>query len=113
MFFFILIFISGNVGHLERSTYMTGVREDLIENDIKTAIDVECIPGDVVLFSNILIHRGGINTTDKIRWSFDWRFQDARKSTFRAENGHIVNALSDNIADVCRDGEEWVRRSLM
>ena len=60
MFFFILIFISGNVGHLERSTYMTGVREDLIENDIKTAIDVECIPGDVVLFSNILIHRGGV-----------------------------------------------------
>ena len=92
---------------------MTGVREELIRDDIGTAIDVECNPGDVVLFSNILVHRGGVNTTEQIRWSFDWRFQDASKSTYRAEKGHVVHALTKEYDHViCRTGEEWARRSL-
>jgi len=94
-------------------TYMTGAREELIRDDIGTAIDVECNPGDVVLFSNILVHRGGVNTTEQIRWSFDWRFQDASKSTYRAEKGHVVHALTKEYDHViCRTGEEWARRSL-
>ena len=34
---------------------------------------VECGRGDVVLFNNLLFHRGGDNNTKGIRWSFDWR----------------------------------------
>ena len=70
-------------------TYMTGI-ENLDPKDKAAAIDVECSPGDVVLFSNLLVHRGGINRTEKTRWSFDWRFQDASKPTHRAESGHVV-----------------------
>ena len=107
--------VSKGAQHVPAGTYMTGVRQDLIEEDIKSdnCIDVECSPGDVVLFSNILVHRGGVNTTDKIRWSFDWRFQDSSKSTFRAENGHIISSLTGKTDDMCNSGEEWVKRSLM
>lgn len=91
---------------------MTGVKPDLIEHDIQThSVDVECAPGDVVLFSNVLVHRGGINSTDKIRWSFDWRFQDVLQNTHRAESGHLVSTLTEQL-NVCRSGEEWVTRSL-
>ncbi|MDA0335398.1 MAG: phytanoyl-CoA dioxygenase family protein [bacterium] len=57
------------------------------------AIDVECDPGDVVLFSNMLYHRGLPNGTDTIRWSCDWRYQDARQSTMRSEVGHMARSL--------------------
>ena len=50
-----------------------------------------------MLFSNILVHRGGTNTTETVRWSFDWRFQNAAKPTLRQHNGHIV---------YCKDGKE-------
>ena len=106
--------VSKGAQSVPAGTYMTGVRKDLIEKCQKEleTIDVECNPGDLVLFSNILIHRGGINTTDKIRWSFDWRFQDSNKSTFRNENGHVVDSLTDEVDHVCRDGEEWIKRTL-
>ena len=70
-------------------TYMTGIGS-LTESDLERAIDVELSPTDVVLFSNLLVHRGGINTTNKTRWSFDWRFQDASKPTLRTKCGHVV-----------------------
>ena len=70
-------------------TYMTGI-ESLTADDLNRAVSITCSPTDVVLFSNLLIHRGGVNRTDKTRWSFDWRFQDATKPTHRRENGHIV-----------------------
>ena len=36
-------------------------------------------PGDVLLFKQNLIHSGRPNTTDGVRWSMDWRYQDARR----------------------------------
>ena len=108
-------------------TYKTAVRPDLLAAAVAASgeIDVECGPGDVVLFSNILIHRGGVNTTDKIRWSFDWRFQDAAKNTYRAEQGHVVwsrpvlssAAREQNDAEFSRDAqvhtpEQWAQRRL-
>ena len=72
-------------------TYKTGVDPVLIKEDLKDAIDIECGPGDLVLFNNLLMHCGGKNSTSKIRWSFDWRFQDASKDTHRKEQGHIVS----------------------
>ena len=78
---------------------------------LKDAIDVECRVGDVVLFNNILVHRGGVNSTDRIRWTFDWRFQDAAKSTFRDEHGHIVWAKSETRADVVNSPDAWAARA--
>ena len=56
------------------------------------AIDIVCDPGDVVIFSNMLYHRGLPNATDEIRWSCDWRYQDAGQSTMRSERGHIARS---------------------
>jgi phytanoyl-CoA hydroxylase len=56
------------------------------------AVDIECDPGDVILFSNMLFHRGLPNHTDTIRWSCDWRYQDASQSTMRAERGHLARS---------------------
>jgi ectoine hydroxylase-related dioxygenase (phytanoyl-CoA dioxygenase family) len=72
----------------------------------QAAVDIECEPGDVVLFSNILVHCGGQNSTKKIRWSLDWRFQDASKPTLRAENGHIIYSRDDQ-SSVVKDDETW------
>ena len=92
-------------------TYMTGVFPDLIENNVNDAVDIECGPGDLVLFNNILVHCGGVNSTNKIRWSFDWRFQDASKSTYRDEKGHIISARLDtsNSYDIVATPTEWAK----
>eukprot|EP00040_Diaphanoeca_grandis_P039162 m.258303 g.258303 ORF g.258303 m.258303 type:complete len:346 (+) comp36403_c0_seq1:54-1091(+) len=99
-------------------TYMTSIRTDLLDTALTKGgtIDVECEPGDVVLFNNILIHRGGENNTDKIRWSFDWRFQDAAKKTFRSEQGHVVwsrdveeNSFKGRTA-IVTSKEQWEQR---
>ena len=107
--------VAGGAQTVPAGSYKTGVRQDLISDDIesgKNVVDVECEPGDVVLFSNILVHRGGINSTDKIRWSLDWRFQDSSKSTYREEHGHVVDARTEKVENVCRDGVEWESRCL-
>ena len=120
--------VSGAPQAVPAGTYKTAVRPDLLAAAVAAAggeIDVECGPGDVVLFSNILIHRGGVNTTDKIRWSFDWRFQDAAKNTYRAERGHVVwsrptlpgAAREQSDAEGSRDAqvhtpEQWAQRRL-
>jgi hypothetical protein len=94
---------------LSPGTYMTGVNPDDMQRIEPLAIDVPCKSGDLLLFSNVVVHRGklttldapcvslrapalkgGVNSTDAARWSADWRFQDASKPTFREEQGHIV-----------------------
>ena len=75
--------------------YYANVKAQKMSELEHLAVDVLCEPGDVVLFSNILVHRGGQNSSDHIRWSLDWRFQDAAKPTWRTENGHIVRSLTD------------------
>lgn len=88
-------------------SYMTAVNAKDVARLEPRAVDVECDPGSVVLFSNLLVHRGGQNTTDKIRWSFDWRFQDAAKRTCRPDGGHVV-AGPGAVADAA----DWAARRL-
>lgn len=92
-------------------SYITTVDPEAIKSIKDQAIDVECEPGDVVLFSNILVHKGGENTTEKVRWSLDWRFQDASKPTHRPESGHIVAAkgASDQLVS---SPEQWATLGL-
>ena len=91
-------------------SFKTSIKPDLLDGALQkarnTLVHMECGPGDVVLFSNLLIHRGGVNTTEKIRWSFDWRFQDAKQDTLREDKGHVVWAKS---SEYCNDGVAVVR----
>jgi phytanoyl-CoA hydroxylase len=55
------------------------VDEQLMAAHENKAVDVELEPGDIFLFKQNLIHSGRPNTTDGVRWSMDWRYQDARR----------------------------------
>ena len=92
-------------------TYMTAINDEDMAKVEHLAVDVELDPGSVLLFNNILVHRGGVNSADTIRWSFDFRFQDASKSTCRDWNGHIVKGPPD-AQNVVRSADEWAKLSL-
>lgn len=81
----------GLAPHERRQHYLEISAEEIAAREAD-AIDVECDPGDVILFSNMLYHRGLPNGTDTIRWSCDWRYQDAAQSTMRAERGHMARS---------------------
>ncbi len=50
--------------------------------------------------------------SDHVRWSFDWRYQDATFPTCRLEQGHVM--WSDDVTDsrVVRDAEAWTQLAL-
>ena len=54
----------GTVPHESREYYLEIARESL-DPYVKSAIDVELDPGDVVLFKNLLFHRGQPNHSDQ------------------------------------------------
>jgi ectoine hydroxylase-related dioxygenase (phytanoyl-CoA dioxygenase family) len=75
------------------------------------AVSIEADPGDLVLFSNALFHSAFPNQSDKIRWSVDWRYQDASKPTHRPQQGHIARSFKDIDLEV-QSAEEWTTLSL-
>jgi len=83
----------GIVPHVQKKHYLEVASEFLVPR-IAQAVPIELDPGDVVLFHNLLFHQGLPNQTEKIRWSLDWRYQDATQSTLRKENGHIARSRS-------------------
>lgn len=97
----------GVVPHVSRTHYLEIVPEVLTPL-LPQAIDVELDPGDVVLFHNLLFHSGLPNRAKTIRWSLDWRYQDATQPTLRKEQGHLANSSARPEA-VVRSAEEWAR----
>ena len=95
----------GTVPHETREYYLE-IAQETLDPHVKTAIDVELDPGDVVLFQNLLFHRGQPNHSNEIRWSFDWRYQDALQPTLRKEEGHIARSRSQP-ASAVESAEEW------
>lgn len=95
----------GAVPHEQREYYLEIAREAL-DPYVKTAIDVELDPGDVVLLQNLLFHRGQPNHSSGIRWSFDWRYQDATQPTLRKEEGHIARSHS-NPEGTVNNAQDW------
>lgn len=95
----------GIVDHVERKHYLEIVEEE-IKPRLDQVVDVVCDPGDVVLFSNLLFHCGQPNVTQTVRWSLDWRYQDANQSTLRPQNGHLARSKAHS-KNVVRDGEHW------
>ena len=100
----------GIVEHVERKYYLEIVEEEL-KPRLDQAVDVVCDPGDVVLFSNMLFHCGRPNISNIVRWSLDWRYQDATQSTLRRQHGHLARSTA-HPDRVVRDGEAWSNRML-
>lgn len=73
--------VLGNSEHVEVEGVPVLSRDDW--NFLPVPMDV----GDVLVFSNFLIHKSGINLTeDEIRWSAHFRYDDACESTFIERN---------------------------
>ena len=101
----------GLVPH-ERRQYYLEIVDGEIGPRLAEAVDIVCDPGDVVLFSNMLFHRGLPNQTDAVRWSCDWRYQDGRQSTLRAEHGHIARSAA-RPQDAVKSAAQWTSLSFV
>jgi ectoine hydroxylase-related dioxygenase (phytanoyl-CoA dioxygenase family) len=95
----------GVVPHEQRPHYLE-IAQEYLEPRLDQAVPIEVDPGDVVLFHNLLFHQGLPNHSRTIRWSLDWRYQDATQPTMRAERGHIARSRRDP-ASAVRSEEEW------
>ncbi len=95
----------GVVPHVKKPNYLEIAPESLAPH-LKRAVDVVLDPGDVVLFHNLLFHHGQPNRTRMIRWSLDWRYQDATQSTLREFHGHIARSRK-NPSSAVKNSSEW------
>ena len=73
--------------------------------------DIVLDPGDVVLFNTLLFHQGQDNLSGRVRWSLDFRFQDARQSTMIDLQGHLLRS-KENPDRVVSSRSEWCRLSV-
>ena len=95
----------GLVPHVSRAHYLEIAPESL--DPLKElSIPIELDPGDIVLFDNLLFHCGLPNKSKTIRWSVDWRYQNATEPTNRREKGHIARS-SERPATVVSSASEW------
>jgi ectoine hydroxylase-related dioxygenase (phytanoyl-CoA dioxygenase family) len=101
----------GLVKHVHREYYLEIVEPQLTKR-FADAVDLELNPGDVVLFSNLLFHRGQPNKTKQVRWSCDWRYQDATQSTMRGEVGHLARSKA-NPQQAVQSAEQWADLSFV
>lgn len=99
----------GLVPYTQKEHYLEIDREHL-EPLLSKAIDIETEPGDVVLFHNMLFHQGLPNMSGTIRWSIDWRYQDATQPTLRPSNGHLARSRT-NPAMTVRSPQDWIARA--
>ena len=95
----------GVIPHESREHYLEIVESEL-KPRLKAAVDITTDPGDVVLFNNLLFHQGQPNRSGTIRWSCDWRYQDATQPTLRRENGHLARS-GMNPDRVVRSADQW------
>ena len=99
----------GVVPHEKRQYYLEIAPEQFNQYATQGTVAIELDPGDVVLFHNLLFHRGLPNLSDGIRWSCDWRYQDANQPTMRKENGHLARSRKTPEA-VVASAEDWAGR---
>lgn len=91
---------------IDKLTFYLEITAEELQPRLKEVVDVVCDPGDVVLFSNLLFHCGQPNRTDMIRWSCDWRYQDATQQTLRPESGHLARSRA-HPERIVGDAQTW------
>ena len=99
----------GIVPHEKREYYLE-IAEEELDLRLGQAVSIEVDPGDVVLFHNLMFHCGLPNRTRMVRWSMDWRYQDATQPTMRRQTGHLARSRKSP-EHVVEDREDWARRS--
>ena len=98
----------GMAQHEDREFYLEIAQDDLVPF-LDKAVSIELDPGDIVLFHNMLYHQALPNHSDHVRWSMDWRYQDARQSTLRPTQGHLARSQI-NESQVVSSAVDWAQR---
>ncbi len=98
----------GVVPHEKRQYYLE-ISADHLHRYAQKPVSVELDPGDVVLFHNLLFHCGLPNHAPTIRWSCDWRYQDANQSTMREQKGHLARSRK-HPDKVVKNAADWASR---
>ena len=101
----------GVVPHEKRDHYLE-IASDQLNRYVGETVAVELEPGDAVLFHNLLFHRGLPNLSEGIRWSCDWRYQDANQPTMRQEEGHLARSRKSPEL-VVTNAEDWAGRTFV
>ena len=102
----------GIVAHTQKNPYYLEIVDQALQPHLADAVDVITDPGDLVLFSNMLFHMGQPNCSQTVRWSCDWRYQDATQSTMRSHGGHIARSVTHPDRTVTT-AEQWARLSFV
>jgi ectoine hydroxylase-related dioxygenase (phytanoyl-CoA dioxygenase family) len=97
----------GVVPHEQREHYLE-IAPKVLAQHTPRAVSIELDPGDVVLFHNLLFHCGLPNHSKGIRWSLDWRYQDATQPTRRPQRGHLARSTA-HPEGVVKSAQEWAR----
>ena len=71
---------SHKLGLLSKTKYNNFGLVDNFNNNDFISFDVE--QGDAIFFSAFLVHKSGNNTTNNIRWSVHFRYNDLNEKTF-------------------------------
>lgn len=95
----------GVVEH-EKDLHYLRIADRIIQPLEARAVNIELDPGDVVFFSNLLFHRGLPNCSSQVRWSLDFRYQDATQPTMRRTQGHLLRSRL-HPDQVVRDAAHW------
>ena len=103
----------GVVPHVKKEHYLE-IRRDVLDSYLEKGdlVDIVMEPGDAVLFHNLLFHQGLPNVSKTIRWSLDFRYQDAEQPTLREQNGHLARSEA-HPEKVVRSPEQWARLSFV
>lgn len=88
--------LNGPLNHVERH----GVPVADWEGDFES---IKMEQGDAIFFSYFTIHRSGINTSNKIRRSAHFRFDDAEEPTF-VERGRPWNRKDNRVSKILHPG---------
>ena len=97
----------GVVAH-QKETYYLKISDAVMGPVEAQAVNIEVDPGDVVVFSNLLFHRGLPNRVPQVRWSLDFRYQDATQPTMRPTQGHLLCSQA-HPEGVVRDAAHWAQ----
>jgi ectoine hydroxylase-related dioxygenase (phytanoyl-CoA dioxygenase family) len=95
------------VPYTQKKHYLE-ISPEHLDPHLSKSVNIEMDPGDVVLFHNLLFHQGLPNHSKTIRWSLDWRYQDATQPTMRPSNGHLARTQREPGKAVV-SADQWTR----
>ena len=100
-----------DLGQDTREGHWLHIDEDVLQSHCSPegdrVVDIAMNPGDIVLFHQHMLHSSQHpNQSDQVRWALDFRYQDARESTLRVTQGHLVRSAL-HPERVIRNAEQW------